>query len=196
VPGEDPASAAPGDTRPARLTVLSGPSGVGKTSVAAAVRRARPDVWVSVSVTTRAPRPGERDGVDYSFVGPQRFAELVRRGELLEHAHHFAASYGTPAAPVRERLAAGTPVLLEIDVAGARQVRAAMPGALLVLLKPPSWAELERRLTGRGTDDPVATRSRLTRARDELRAEAEFDAVIVNDDVGAAARRLLALMAI
>jgi guanylate kinase len=189
----DRAPAAPGRTG---LTVLAGPSGVGKTSVAAALHRAHPDVWVSVSVTTRPPRPGERDGTDYRFVSPETFAEMVGRGDLLEHASHFGHSYGTPKEPVLDRLAAGVPVLLEIDVAGARQVRAALPGSLLVFLAPPSWQELERRLTGRGTDDPDATRRRLEKARAELAAEDEFDAVIVNHDVGAAAGRLVALMAI
>lgn len=179
----------------ARLTVVSGPSGAGKGTVIRAVRRLRPDVWVSVSATTRAPRPGEVDGVSYHFLTPQAFAAAAAGGEFLEHASYAGHSYGTPAAPVRERLAAGVGCLLEIDLQGARQVRSALGAtALLVFLAPPSWQELERRLTGRGTEDPAAVARRLTRAREEMSAEDEFDATVVNDDVGAAAARLIALL--
>lgn len=178
----------------ARLTVLSGPSGVGKGSVVAAVRRLFPDVWVSTSVTTRPPRPTETDGVEYRFVDDAEFDRMLRAGELLEHDAHFGARYGTPRAPVERRLAALRPALLEIDLAGARQVRAAMPAARLVFLTPPSWAELERRLRGRDTEDAQRLRARLDRARAELDAVSEFDAVIVNDVVERAARRLVALL--
>ena len=174
--------------------MLSGPSGVGKGTVVAAVRRDFPDVWVSVSVTTRPPRPGETDGVEYRFVSDAEFARMVEAGELLEHDAHFAASYGTPRAPVVERLARGEPVLLEIDIQGARQVRAADPEALLIFLAPPSFEELARRLTSRGTEDPERVRARLDRARVELAAEDEFDAVVVNDDVESAAARVVSLM--
>ncbi|MDT4970457.1 MAG: guanylate kinase, partial [Pseudonocardiales bacterium] len=132
-----------------RLTVLSGPSGVGKGTVVAAIRTAYPHIWVSVSCTTRRPRPGERDGVEYRFVSREQFAGLVAAGELLEHAEFAGNLYGTPKAPVLERLAAGSPTLLEIELQGARQVKASMPDANLVFLTPPSWAELERRLAGR-----------------------------------------------
>jgi guanylate kinase len=178
----------------ARLTVLSGPSGVGKGTVVAAVRRRHPDVYLSVSVTTRARRPGETDGVHYRFVAQEVFDRMVEDGALLEHDAHLGASYGTPAAPVQEQLDRGVPVLLEIDMEGARQVRASVPGAHLVFLAPPSWDELQRRLRGRGTEDPERVRERLARAREEMAAEPEFDEVIVNDDVEAAADRLVASM--
>src|SRR5882757_449792 len=137
---------------PSRLTVLSGPSGVGKGTVVAAVRARHPHVWVSVSCTTRRPRPGEVDGVQYRFVDRPTFEAMVQRGELLEHAEFAGNLYGTPRAPVREHLAAGTPTLLEIELQGARQVRQSVPDAQFVFLTPPSWDELERRLTGRGTE--------------------------------------------
>ena len=177
-----------------RLTVLAGPSGVGKGSVIAAVRKAHPDVWLSVSATTRAPRPGETDGVEYHFVDEQEFGRMVAADELLEHDSHMSASYGTPRAPVQAQLASGRPALLEIDLEGARQVRAAMPEAQLVFLAPPSFEELARRLTGRGTESPERVRERLDRARMELAAEDEFDVVLVNDDVERAAAALVALL--
>ncbi len=179
-----------------RLTVLSGPSGVGKGTVVAAVRRRHPDVFLSVSLTTRARRPGEVDGVHYRFVDQAAFDALAAAGELLEHATYAGHSYGTPRGPVEEQLATGAPALLEIELQGARQVRAAMPDAHLVFLAPPSWDELVRRLTGRGTEDAVRVARRLERAREELAAEAEFDEVVVNDDVERAADRLVASMGI
>jgi guanylate kinase len=181
---------------PGRLTVLSGPSGVGKGSVVAVLRGRHPHVWLSVSVTTRAPRPGETDGVEYHFIDDAQFARMVADGELLEHDAHMGASYGTPRRPVEERLALGEPVLLEIDLMGARQVRAQMPEAQLVFLAPPSFDELARRLTGRGTEDPGKVRMRLDRARIEMAAEDEFDVVVVNDDLEQAADRLVALMGV
>lgn len=177
-----------------RLTVLAGPSGVGKGSVIAAVRRRHPDVWVSVSATTRAPRPGESDGVEYHFVDQCAFDQMVEAGELLEHDAHLSASYGTPRAPVETQLAAGRPALLEIDLNGARQVRAAVPDAQLVFLAPPTFEELARRLTGRGTESPERLRERLDKARIELAAEDEFDVVVVNDDLERAADALVALL--
>ncbi|MGB8652488.1 MAG: guanylate kinase [Mycobacteriales bacterium] len=179
-----------------RLTVLSGPSGVGKGSVIAAVRRRHPQVWLSVSVTTRAPRPGERDGVEYHFVDQAEYDRMVRAGELLEHATYAGHSYGTPRQPVLDTIAAGVPALLEIELQGARQVKSAMPEAHLVFLAPPSFEELARRLTGRGTEDPERVRRRLDLARVELAAEDEFEAVIVNDDVERAADALVALLSI
>ncbi len=181
---------------PARLTVLSGPSGVGKGSVIAVVRRDYPQVWLSVSVTTRSPRPGERDGVEYHFVDDVEFARMVAAGDLLEHASYAGNSYGTPRVAVEGQLAAGTPALLEIELQGARQVRRAMPEAQLVFLAPPSFDELARRLTGRGTEDPERVRRRLDMARIEMAAEDEFDAVVVNDDLEQAAAALVALMQI
>jgi guanylate kinase len=177
-----------------RLTALAGPSGVGKGSVIAAVRRLHPEIWLSVSVTTRAPRPGETDGVEYHFVSQEEFDRMVAAGELLEHDRHLSASYGTPRAPVEARLASGGSALLEIDIEGARQVRAAMPDAQLVFLAPPSFDELARRLTGRGTESPAKVRERLDRARIEMAAEDEFDVVLVNDEIERAAHALVALM--
>jgi len=158
------------------------------------VRRDFPQVWVSVSVTTRRPRPGETEGVEYHFVNDTEFARMVATGELLEHDAHFGASYGTPRRPVQERVGRGESVLLEIDIEGARQVRAADPDALLLFLAPPSFEELARRLSGRATEDPDRVRARLDRARAELAAEDEFDAVVVNDDVESAAARVVSLM--
>jgi guanylate kinase len=179
---------------PSRLSVLSGPSGVGKGTVVAAVRKSFPHIWVSVSCTTRAPRPGERDGVEYRFVSREEFMRMVRAGELLEHAEFAGNLYGTPRQPVLDHLAAGTPALLEIELQGARQVRAAMPDAYLVFLAPPSWGELQRRLSGRGTESGAVIRERLDRAQVEMAAEGEFDAVVVNDDVSRAAGELVALI--
>ena len=138
------------ESQRSRLVVLAGPTAVGKGSVAAAVRERHPDVWISVSATTRSPRPGEQEGVHYYFVSDDEFDAMVERGDLLEWAVvHKAARYGTPRGPVEEALAAGRLALLEIDLQGARQVRSTMPDALFVFLKPPSWDELVRRLVGR-----------------------------------------------
>jgi guanylate kinase len=177
-----------------RLTVLSGPSGVGKTTVIRELRAHHPELWVSVSATTRFPRPGEVDGTHYRFVSEPAFDELVAAGDLLEWAEFAGHRYGTPRLPVEERLAAGTPVLLEIEPQGARQVRAAMPGALLVFLAPPSWDELVRRLSGRGTEPEEVITSRLAAAREELAAEPEFDETLVNTSVQDVVARLLTLM--
>lgn len=179
---------------PSRLTVLSGPSGVGKGTVVAAVRALYPHVWVSVSCTTRAPRPGETDGVEYQFVTRPQFEAMIASGELLEHAEFAGNLYGTPREPVLQRLAAGVPTLLEIELQGARQVRAGMPDAQLVFLEPPSWEELRRRLTGRGTESLDVIEARLARAMVELDARADFDEVIINDDVGRAAAELVVLI--
>lgn len=182
-------------TRPSRLIVLAGPTAVGKGTVAAAVREAHPDVWISVSATTRAPRPGEIDGVHYHFVDDAEFDRLVADDEMLEWAVvHKAARYGTPRRPVEEALAAGRPAMLEIDLQGARQVRSTMPSALFVFLAPPTWDELVRRLVGRGTETPEERERRLETAREELAAEAEFDVTIVNHEVREAADELVALM--
>jgi guanylate kinase len=177
-----------------RLTVLSGPSGVGKSTVVARLRAAHPEVWQSVSLTTRTPRPGEIDGLHYRFCDDAGFDEAVRSGQLLEWAEFAGYRYGTPRGPVEDRLERGEPVLLEIELEGARQVRAAMPEALLVFLAPPSWEVLASRLTGRGTEDEVVIAKRLARARVELAAASEFDVTLVNDDVSAVCERLVGLM--
>jgi guanylate kinase len=181
--------------RPTRLVVLAGPTAVGKGTVAAAVRERHPDVWISVSATTRPARPGEVDGVHYWFVSDEEFDRMVEADELLEWAVvHKAARYGTPRKPVEEALAAGRPSMLEIDLQGARLVRDAMPEALFVFLKPPSWEELVRRLVGRGTESEEERARRLDTAREEMAAENEFDETIVNHEVHDAADQLVALM--
>jgi guanylate kinase len=180
---------------PSRLVVLAGPTAVGKGTLAAVIREEHPEVWISVSATTRAPRPGEVHGVHYLFVDDAEFDEMVARGDLLEWAVvHGTARYGTPRGAVEEALAAGRPALLEIDLQGARQVKATMPEALFVFLKPPSWEELVRRLIGRGTESEAERERRLETARAELAAESEFDVTIVNHEVHAAADELVALM--
>ncbi len=152
-------------------------------------------MWISVSVTTRSPRPGEQDGVHYFFVSDDEFDAMVERGDLLEWAVvHQSARYGTPRGPVEEALAAGRPALLEIDLQGARQVRSTMPEALFVFLKPPSWDELVRRLVGRGTETEDERSRRLETALEELAAEREFDVTVVNHEIHAAADELVALM--
>ncbi|WP_073222508.1 MULTISPECIES: guanylate kinase [unclassified Streptomyces] len=186
-------SPVPPDVRP-RLTVLSGPSGVGKSTVVAHMRSVHPEVWLSVSATTRKPRPGERNGVHYFFVDDEEFDKLIANGELLEWAEFAGNRYGTPRRAVLDRLEAGEPVLLEIDLQGARLVRQSMGDARLVFLAPPSWEELVRRLTGRGTEAPEVIERRLAAARVELAAEAEFDTTLVNTSVEDVARELLALM--
>lgn len=178
----------------ARLTVLSGPSGVGKSTVVQRIRHRHPQVWLSVSVTTRTPRAGERDGVEYFFVSDVEFDRLVAAGELLEWAEFAGNRYGTPRSAVSARLEARQPVLLEIDLQGARQVRRTVPDALLVFLRPPSWEELVRRLTGRGTEAPEVVDRRLQAARVELKAEEEFDVTLVNTSVQDVCRELLAWM--
>jgi guanylate kinase len=175
-----------------RLVVLAGPTAVGKGTVAAVIREDHPEVWISVSATTRKPRPGEVNGVHYWFVSDEEFDRMTERDELLEWAVvHGTARYGTPRAPVEEALEAGRPALLEIDLQGARQVRETMPEALFVFLKPPSWDELVRRLVGRGTEDQAERERRLATARTEMAAEAEFDVTIVNREIHAAAAELV-----
>jgi guanylate kinase len=181
--------------RRSRLVVLAGPTAVGKGTVADDVRRNHPDVWISVSATTRPPRPGEVNGVHYWFVSDEEFDRMIAEDDLLEWAVvHKAARYGTPRQPVDLALASGRPAMLEIDLQGARQVRTTMPDALFVFLKPPSWDELVRRLVGRGTETEEERTRRLDTAREELAAEPEFDVTIVNHEVHAAADQLVSLM--
>ncbi|WP_123814647.1 guanylate kinase [Myceligenerans xiligouense] len=187
-------------TTPARLTVLAGPTAVGKGTVSADVRERYPQVWLSVSATTRPPRPGEVDGVHYRFVSNDEFDRLVEAGDMLEWAVvHGRNRYGTPRGPVEERLRAGVPVLLEIDLQGARQVREAVQAmdgldACFVFLAPPSFAELERRLVGRGTEGAEERARRLRTARVELAAGSEFDVTIVNDEVHRATDELMSVV--
>jgi len=179
----------------ARLTVLAGPTAVGKGTVVAELRRRYPDLFVSISATTRKPRPGEVDGVHYHFVSAEEFDTLVANDQMLEWALvHGVHRYGTPRGPVQKQLDAGRPALLEIDLAGARQVRRAMPLARLVFLAPPSWDELVSRLAGRGTEDPEEQGRRLATARTEMEAADEFDHVVINDTVASATAQLERLM--
>ncbi|WP_029144249.1 guanylate kinase [Microbacterium luticocti] len=177
-----------------RLLVLAGPTAVGKGTVAARIQQDHPQILLSVSATTRPPRPGEVEGVHYYFVDDAAFDRMIAAGELLEHATvHNRFRYGTPRAPIERALADGRTVLLEIDLQGARQVRAAEPSATLVFLLPPSWDELVGRLIGRGTEDAQERARRLRTAKVELAAQGEFDHLVVNDDVARAAAEVAAL---
>lgn len=177
------------------VTVLAGPTAVGKGTVSTYVRDHYPDVWLSVSATTRAPRPGEVDGVHYFFVGDAEFDRMIDEDDLLEWAVvHNLHRYGTPRHKVQEALAAGRSVLLEIDLQGARSIRQAMPEAQFVFLAPPSWDEMVQRLVGRGTETPEQQQRRLETAKLELAAQSEFDHTVVNDTVERAAAELVALM--
>jgi guanylate kinase len=177
------------------LVVLAGPTAVGKGTVAAYVRSNFAEVWLSVSMTTRKPRPREIDGTHYHFIDDEQFERMRAAGEFLEWAVvHGRAKYGTPRAPVDEMLAAGRMALLEIDLQGARQVREQIPEALFVFLAPPSWDELVRRLVGRGTESQEEREARLSTARHELEARSEFDVTIVNDNVRRASEELVSLM--
>jgi guanylate kinase len=177
------------------VTVISGPTAVGKGTVVQALRARHPELWVSVSATTRAPRPGEVEGVHYLFVSSDQFDELVASGGLLEWALvHGTDRYGTPAAPVRAAVAAGRRVILEIEVQGARQVKQRMPDVRTVFIAPPSWEVLQQRLVGRGTETPEQMARRLRTAEAELALASEFDHVVVNDDLGTAVEQLVELL--
>ncbi|WP_167202247.1 guanylate kinase [Actinomyces respiraculi] len=179
----------------ARLTVLAGPTAVGKGTIVTELRRRHPDLFVSVSATTRSPRPGEVDGVHYLFVSEEDFERMIAEGRMLEWALvHGRHRYGTPRGPVEAELAAGRPALLEIDLDGARQVRRAMPQAHLVFVAPPRWEDLVSRLVGRGTEDEAERTRRLATARTEMAAANEFDHVIVNDTVARATDELEGLL--
>lgn len=179
-----------------RLVVLAGPSGVGKTSVVRELRALYPELWFSVSATTRQRRPGEVDGRDYHFVSPAGFDRMIAENELLEWAsiHGGMHRSGTPRAPIEQRVSAGLHALVEVDLQGARALRASVPEAFLVFLAPPSWDALVQRLSGRGTESAEVVRRRLETAKEELAAREEFDATVVNTDVRAAARELLTLV--
>ncbi|QYF74958.1 guanylate kinase [Cryobacterium sp. PAMC25264] len=180
-----------------RLIVLAGPTAVGKGTVAAYIREHHPEVHLSVSATTRAPRAGEVEGVSYFFVSDTEFDRMIADEELLEYATvHNAYRYGTPRGPVEAAIKDGNSVLLEIDIQGARAVRRAMPEARLVFLLPPSWDELVRRLIGRGTEDSAEQSRRLETAKLELAAQGEFDYRVVNTDVAEAAEEVVDLMKI
>lgn len=178
----------------ARLTVITGPSGVGKGTLVGQLLHRHPQIWLSVSATTRAPRAGEVEGQSYFFLSRERFEQQVAEGGFLEWAEFAGNLYGTPRAPVEAQLAAGRPVLLEIELEGARQVRQSFPAAFQLFIKPPSFEELERRIRGRGTDSEAAIVRRLERAQVELAAEGEFDAALVNGDLEAALEELERLM--
>ncbi|MCW2131999.1 guanylate kinase [Arthrobacter sp. VKM Ac-2550] len=178
-----------------RLTVLAGPTAVGKGTVSTFIRDHYPQVWLSVSATTRAPRPGEVDGVHYYFVAAEEFDRMVADGDMLEWAVvHGRNRYGTIRSTVEQAMAEGKSVLLEIDLQGARQVKDSMPEANFVFLAPPSWDEMVRRLVGRGTETPEEQQQRLETAKLELAAESEFNHTVVNDDVRRAAEELVSLM--
>ncbi|MBF0807819.1 guanylate kinase [Rothia nasimurium] len=178
-----------------KLTVLAGPTAVGKGTVSAYIREHYPEVWFSVSATTRDPRPGEEDGVHYYFVSDEEFESMVKNRQMLEWATvHNSYKYGTIRSMVQKQLDAGKHVLLEIDLQGARQVRNTMPEAQLIFLAPPSWDELVSRLIGRGTESPQEQEARLDTAKIELAAEPEFDYTVINETVAEAAEEIVRLM--
>ncbi|MDO4820805.1 MAG: guanylate kinase [Rothia sp. (in: high G+C Gram-positive bacteria)] len=180
-----------------KLTVLAGPTAVGKGTVSAYIREHYPEVWFSVSATTRDPRPGEEDGVHYYFVSDEEFESMVENRQMLEWATvHNSYKYGTIRSMVQKQLDAGKHVLLEIDLQGARQVRNAMPEAQLIFLAPPSWDELVSRLIGRGTESPQEQEARLDTAKIELAAEPEFDYTVINETVAEAAEEIVRLMGV
>ncbi|GAB3943996.1 guanylate kinase [Corynebacterium tapiri] len=185
-----------GDGARGRLVVLAGPSAVGKSTVVSRLRSEIESLYFSVSMTTRKPRPGERDGVDYFFVTPEDFQQRIDAGAMLEWAdiHGGLQRSGTPAAPVDDALTQGRPVLVEVDLEGARNIKALKPEAVTVFLAPPSWEELVGRLTNRGTEDQAVIERRLATARHELDHQDEFDHIVVNDDVDKAVESLHALL--
>ncbi|MBC7346641.1 MAG: guanylate kinase [Clostridia bacterium] len=176
------------------LLVVSGPSGAGKGTVCRELLRRLPGLWYSVSATTRPPRPGERPGVDYYFISEEEFRRLREADALLEWAQVYGDYYGTPRAPVVERLAQGQDVLLEIDVQGARQVKARLPEAVTVFLLPPSYGELARRLAGRGTEDAAQMRRRLELASFEIERAKEYDYLVVNEEIAQATAKIEAII--
>ncbi len=174
--------------------MISGPSGAGKSTVVSKAMEQRDDLCFSVSVTTRAPRTGEVDGRDYFFITQERYDEMVRDGELLEHARYVSNSYGTPRRYVEEKLAAGINVALDIEIQGARQVREKMPDTVMIFVTPPSMAELRRRLSGRGTETPENVEARIRRAQQELVEAESYDYLIINDDLDRATAEFMAIL--
>jgi guanylate kinase len=179
----------------ARVVVITGPSGVGKGTLIRGLMERLPTLELSISATTRAPRPGEREGVDYHFLSREEFDRRVAEGEFLEHADYAGRSYGTLRSELADRVRAGIPVVLEIEVQGARQVREAVPDSLLVFIAPPSPAALRARLLGRGTDDAAEVERRLQAAEQELAAQSDFTHVVVNDQLDDALERLTTIVA-
>lgn len=178
--------------RPGKLLVLSGPGGVGKSTITKALSNL-PEFWISISATTRSPRSGERDGVDYFFISEEEFDRRITANEFLEWAEFAGNKYGTPANKVLEKISAGVNVILEIEIAGARQVRKSSPQAQLIFIAPPSWEELVKRLEGRGTDSQERRAERMMLAQEEMAAQSEFDVVIVNDQLDRVILQLLSL---
>lgn len=183
-----------GAIRPGKLLVLSGPGGVGKSTITKALAN-HSDFWVSVSATTRTPRVGELDGVDYFYISDEEFNRRINANEFLEWAEFAGAKYGTPATAVQDRLANGFNVILEIEIDGARQVRRSTPNAKLIFIAPPSWEELKKRLEARGTDSDERRAERLALAQEEMAAQSEFDYVLVNDQLERVIAELVALAA-
>jgi guanylate kinase len=179
----------------ARVVVITGPSGVGKGTLIRGLMDRLPNLELSISATTRPPRPGEQDGVDYHFLSREDFDRRVGEGAFVEHADYAGRSYGTLRSELDDRVRSGVPVVLEIEVQGARQVRAAVPDSLQVFIAPPSPAALRARLTGRGTDDPAEVERRLRVAEDELAARPDFAHVVVNDQLEEALERLTEIVA-
>ncbi|MEL4105931.1 guanylate kinase [Oscillospiraceae bacterium WX1] len=180
--------------RRGRLFIISAPSGTGKSTVIARLMQMNQELVFSVSATTRPPRQGEADGISYRFLTREAFEDCIRTGDFLEYAEYVGSYYGTPKKAVLDHLAAGEDVILDIDVVGCKQVKAAMPEAVTIFIVPPSMEELERRLRSRGTDDEEKLAGRLLRARSELLEKDGYDYVVVNDTVETASREILHIM--